>query len=226
MLTPEEWSIIALSLKVSLVATAATLPVAYLLAWTLARLRFPGKTLLDAFVHLPLVVPPVVTGWLLLVLFGRSGPIGAWLERSFGPSSCSVDRRGARRRGHGAAFDGAGDQIVDRGGRPGFGAARPGASRLRAPSSRIHAAERPRHPARATRLACSIGEFGATITFVSNIPGETRTLPLAIYAAPSGAGPRDHCRPSPSSRSCFARRADRLGDIGTAVGRRTGRRVL
>jgi molybdate transport system permease protein len=81
---PAEWAIIALSLKVSLVAVALTLPLAYALAWLLARRRFPGRILLDAAVHLPLVVPPVVTGWLLLILFGRTGPVGAWLEETFG----------------------------------------------------------------------------------------------------------------------------------------------
>src|SRR5690606_11319508 len=83
-LTPDEWSVVALSLRVSLLAVALTLPLAYALAWLLARRRFPGAILLDALVHLPLVVPPVVTGWLLLVLFGRTGPIGAWLEAQFG----------------------------------------------------------------------------------------------------------------------------------------------
>jgi molybdate transport system permease protein len=83
-LTPDEWGIVALSLKVSVVAVALTLPLSYALAWVLARRRFPGVILLDALVHLPLVVPPVVTGWLLLLLFGRSGPIGGWLEAQFG----------------------------------------------------------------------------------------------------------------------------------------------
>lgn len=83
-LSPEEWSVIGLSLKVSLVAVAAMLPVAFALAWILARWRFPGKLLLDALVYLPLVVPPVVTGWLLLILFGANGPIGGWLDRWLG----------------------------------------------------------------------------------------------------------------------------------------------
>jgi molybdate transport system permease protein len=83
-LTPDEWGIVALSLKVSVVAVALTLPPSYALAWVLARRRFPGVILLDALVHLPLVVPPVVTGWVLLLLFGRNGPIGGWLEAQFG----------------------------------------------------------------------------------------------------------------------------------------------
>jgi molybdate transport system permease protein len=79
MLSPAETAIVLLSLKVSLVAVAATLPLAFGLAWLLARGRFPGKIALDALVHLPLVLPPVVTGWLLLLAFGRQGPVGQWL---------------------------------------------------------------------------------------------------------------------------------------------------
>ena len=83
-LSPQDWTVIGLSLKVSLVAVAAMLPIAFALAWVLARWRFPGKLLLDALVHLPLVVPPVVTGWLLLLLFGINGPIGSRLDQWFG----------------------------------------------------------------------------------------------------------------------------------------------
>ena len=85
-LSPAEWEVIGLSLKVSLVAVTLTLPIAYALAWLLARRRFPGRVLLDALVHLPLVVPPVVTGYVLLLLFGRTGPVGQWLEASLGVS--------------------------------------------------------------------------------------------------------------------------------------------
>ena len=84
MLAAHEWQIVALSLKVSAVAVGLTLPLAFALAWVLARSRMPGKVLLDALVHLPLVVPPVVTGWLLLLAFGANGPIGGWLERALG----------------------------------------------------------------------------------------------------------------------------------------------
>ena len=83
-LTPDDWEVIRLSLKVAIVGVALTLPVAFGLAYALARGRFPGRILLDAIVHLPLVLPPVVTGWILLILFGRTGPIGAWLDRLFG----------------------------------------------------------------------------------------------------------------------------------------------
>ena len=84
MLTPAEWTIVSLSLKVSLVAIAAVLPLAFALAWLLARRRFPGMVLVDALVHLPLVLPPVVTGYLLLLAFGPQGPVGAWANRLFG----------------------------------------------------------------------------------------------------------------------------------------------
>ncbi|MGE0776545.1 MAG: molybdate ABC transporter permease subunit, partial [Sphingomonadaceae bacterium] len=84
MLTEAEWAVILLSLKVSLVAVGFTLPIAFGLAWLLARARFHGKLLLDAFVHLPLVIPPVVTGWLLLIAFGRTGPVGRFLEEALG----------------------------------------------------------------------------------------------------------------------------------------------
>ena len=86
MLSAAEWAIIGLSLKISLVAILLTLPVAFALAWVLARGRFPGRMLLDALVHLPLVLPPVVIGWLLLIAFGQSGPIGQWLQSWFGVS--------------------------------------------------------------------------------------------------------------------------------------------
>ena len=84
LLTAEEWQIVALSLKVSSVAILAVLPIAFGLAWLLARGRFPGKILLDAAVHLPLVLPPVVTGWLLLLAFGNNGPAGRWLAETLG----------------------------------------------------------------------------------------------------------------------------------------------
>ena len=85
-MTAEEWTIIALSLKVSGVAVLVTMPIAFGIAWLLARVRFPGKLLLDALVHLPLVLPPVVTGWLLLIAFGNNGPAGRWLTEWFGIS--------------------------------------------------------------------------------------------------------------------------------------------
>src|SRR3546814_2651112 len=86
MLSAEEWGIVVLSLKVGGVAVLATLPIAFALAWVLARYRFPGRLLVDGLVHLPLVLPPVVTGWLLLIAFGPLGPAGRWLESWFGVS--------------------------------------------------------------------------------------------------------------------------------------------
>ena len=83
-LTPDEWIAIRLSLRIALVATAAALPLGLAVAWLLARKKFWGKTLLDGIVHLPLVLPPVVTGYLLLISFGRKGPIGAFLYDVFG----------------------------------------------------------------------------------------------------------------------------------------------
>lgn len=187
MPTPLEWAIIALSLKVSLAAVALTLPIAFALAWLLARHRFPGKIFVDALVHLPLVVPPVVTGWLLLILFGRSGPIGAWLESSFGlvlmfrwsgaALAAAVMALPLMVRAMRLSIEAVDRHLV--------GAARTlGAGRWRAFLTITLPLSTPGILAGAVLgFARAIGEFGATITFVSNIPGETRTLPIAIYTA-------------------------------------------
>ncbi|MEO6042154.1 MAG: molybdate ABC transporter permease subunit [Croceibacterium sp.] len=186
MLTAEEWAVVALSLRVSLVAVAATLPVAYGLAWLLARRRFPGRVLLDAMVHLPLVLPPVVTGWLLLLLFGHNGPAGAWLEARFGITLVF--------RWTGAALAAAvmalplmvramrlSIEAVDR--KLGEAARTLGAGPWRAFWTVTLPLSAPGIAAGAMLgFARSLGEFGATITFASNIAGETRTLPLAIYS--------------------------------------------
>ena len=187
MLDPAEWGIVALSLKVGGVAMLVTLPVAFALAWLLARVRFPGKVIVDAAIHLPLVVPPVVTGWLLLLAFGPNGPIGAWLQQAFGVTVLF--------RWTGAAIA-AGVMALP--------------LMVRAMRLSIEAVDRRLENAARTLgagpwrvfwtltlplsipgvlagavlgFARSIGEFGATITFVSNVPGETQTLPLAIYSA-------------------------------------------
>lgn len=187
MLTSAEWAIVALSLRVSLVAVAVALPVAFALAWVLARWRFPGKVLLDAVIHLPLVIPPVVTGWLLLILFGRSGPIGSWLEEQLGFTFMF--------RWTGAALAAGimalplmvramrlSIEAVDR--RLELAARTLGAPPWRAYATVTIPLSMPGVIAGAVLgFARSIGEFGATITFVSNIPGQTQTLPLAIYAA-------------------------------------------
>ena len=187
MLSPEEWGIVALSLKVGGVAVLATLPVAFGLAWILARYRFPGRVIVDALVHLPLVLPPVVTGWLLLIAFGPLGPIGRWLESWFGMTLMF--------RWTGAALAAAimALPLMVRAMRlsiEGIDRRLEGAARTLG-AGRWHAFRTISLPlalpgvlaALVLGFARSIGEFGATITFVSNIPGETRTLPLAIYSA-------------------------------------------
>lgn len=180
-----EWIIIALSLRVTLVAIAASLPIAYALAWLLARKRFPGRFLLDALVHLPLVLPPVVTGYALLLLFGRNGPIGAPLESVFGMSlafrwtgaalAAGIMALPLMVRAMRLSIEAVDRKLVE--------AARTlGANRWRAFASVTLPLSLPGILAGSVLgFARSIGEFGATITFVSNIPGETRTLPLAIY---------------------------------------------
>ena len=187
MLSPDEWDVIRLSLKVSAVAIGATLPIAFGLAWVLARTRMPGLLLLDALVHLPLVLPPVVIGWLLLLAFGMNGPIGAWLNDWFGVTVLF--------RWTGAAIASAvmalplmvramriSLEAVDR--RFESAARTLGASRAHVFRTITLPLAMPGVLAGAVLgFARSIGEFGATITFVSNIPGETRTLPIAIYGA-------------------------------------------
>jgi molybdate transport system permease protein len=184
-LTPEEWSVVALSLRVSLAAVALTLPLAYALAWLLARRRFPGRLLLDALVHMPLVLPPVVTGWLLLLLFGRNGPIGGWLDAQFGVTlvfrwtgaalAAAVMALPLMVRAMRLSIEAVDRRLVDAARTLG---ARPGRAfltitlPLSAPGIAAGAM---------LGFARSLGEFGATITFASNIAGETRTLPLAIY---------------------------------------------
>src|SRR5690606_16367863 len=169
------------------VAVASTLPVAFALAWLLARGRFPGKVLLDGLIHLPLVLPPVVTGWLLLLAFGSNGPVGRLFEDWFGITFMF--------RWTGAALAAAvmalplmvrairlSLEAVDR---RLEGAARTlGASPAYTFFTITAPLSLPGILAGAVLgFARSIGEFGATITFVSNIPGETRTLPIAIYSA-------------------------------------------
>ena len=187
MLSPEEWGIVALSLKVGGVAVLATLPVAFAIAWLLARYRFPGRVVLDAFVHLPLVLPPVVTGWLLLIAFGPLGPIGSRLESWFGVTlmfrwtgaalAAAIMALPLMVRAMRLSIEGV-DRRLE-------GAARTlGAS----PWYSFWSVSLPLAlpgilAALVLGFARSIGEFGATITFVSNIPDETRTLPLAIYSA-------------------------------------------
>jgi molybdate transport system permease protein len=187
ILTPTEWGIVGLSLKIGLVAMAATLPLAFALAFLLARGRFAGKLLVDALVHLPLVLPPVVTGWLLLLAFAPGGPIGGLLEDWFGVTvlfrwtgaaiAAGVMALPLMVRAMRLSIE-AVDQRLE-------SAARTlGAGRWRVFATITLPLSVPGILAGCVLgFARSIGEFGATITFVSNVPGETRTLPLAIYSA-------------------------------------------
>lgn len=186
-LPTEIWAIIGLSLKISLVAVAIMMPPAFALAWMLARWQFPFKLLVDALVHLPLVVPPVVTGWALLLLFGANGPIGSFLATHFGITLLF--------RWTGAALAAAimALPLMVRAMRLSIEALDMGledaARTLGASGTRLFLTVSlplciPGIVAAAILgFARSIGEFGATITFVSDIPGETRTLPIAIYSA-------------------------------------------
>ncbi|WP_410016016.1 molybdate ABC transporter permease subunit [Sodalis sp. C49] len=184
-LTEYEWQAVALSLQVSLLAVACSLPFGILMAWILVRWRFPGKALLDGIIHLPLVLPPVVIGYLLLIALGRRGFIGAWLYQLTG-FSFSFSWRGAALASAVVAFP-----LMVRAIR----------MSLEAIDLRLEQAARTlgAGPWRVfftitlplsfpgivvgtvLAFARSLGEFGATITFVSNIPGETRTIPLAMY---------------------------------------------
>ena len=183
-LAPDEWQALALSLRIGLLSVACALPLALALAWLLSRKRFPGRLLLEALLFLPLILPPVVTGYALLALFGRHGPLGEWLAQigivvAFRWTGAVI---AAAVMGFPllvlsirVAFDG-----VDR--------------RLEAAAETLGARAWRRFATitlplslRGIAAGCvlafarAFGEFGATISFVSNIPGETRTLPIAIY---------------------------------------------
>nr|WP_067296480.1 molybdate ABC transporter permease subunit [Marinobacterium profundum] len=186
MLSEYEWQALILSLKISSVAVLWSLPPGILLAWLLARGRFPGKALLDSLIHLPLVLPPVVIGYLLLIGMGRQSMIGGWLYESFG-LSFSFSWRGAALASAVVAFPllvraiRLSLEAVDR--RLEEAAHTLGAGRLRVFATITLPLTLPGILA-GTVLAFArcLGEFGATITFVSNIPGETRTLPLAMFS--------------------------------------------
>ena len=194
-LSADESEALALSLSVATRSVLLSLPFALLLSWILTRKRFMGRTLLDAFVHLPLVLPPVVVGYLLLVLFGARGPLGGWLEHTFG-MQLIFTRNGAALATAFMTFPlmvramRISLETVDRGLED---AARTlGAGSLDRFATITLPLMLPGVLAGAiTAFSASLGEFGAVITFVSNIPGETRTLPLALYSAlqtPGGDG--------------------------------------
>jgi len=183
--TAEEWEILRLSLRVAFWSVLVSLPLAVAVAYALARSNFPGKTLFDATVHLPLVLPPVVVGYLLLLVFGRRGPVGAWLEEWFGIVFAF------RWTGAALAAGIMGFPLMVRAVRLSFETID---RKLEAAASTLGAGPTGVFLTITLPLALpgiitgvllsfarSLGEFGATITFVSNIPGETRTLPLAIY---------------------------------------------
>jgi len=186
-LTGEEWTAVALSLRIATVATLANLPVGVAVALLLARGRFPGRALVDALVHLPLVLPPVVTGYVLLVLFGRRGPIGAFLDAHFG-IVLSFRWTGAALAAAVMAFPlmvrsiRLSIEAIDR--RLERAASTLGASPVAVFLTVTLPLALPGIIAgMVVAFAKAMGEFGATITFVSNIPGETRTLPAEIYTA-------------------------------------------
>lgn len=183
-LTPDEWIAVALSLRVAAVATVASLVPGLAVAWILARKRFPGHALLDGLVHLPLILPPVVTGYLLLLTFGRKGLVGSWLSEvgivfSFrwtgAALACAIMGFPLMVRAMRLSIEAVDTKLEQ------------AAAMLGAPPFAVFLAvtlplSLPGILAGAVlAFAKAMGEFGATITFVSNIPGETQTLPSAIY---------------------------------------------
>jgi molybdate transport system permease protein len=191
-LSPNESEALRLSLAVAVRSVLFSLPLALLFAWLLTRRRFLGRTLLDAVVHLPLVLPPVVVGYLLLLVFGARGAVGGWLARTFG-LELIFTRNGAALATAVMTFPlmvramRISLENVDRGLEE---AARTlGAGALDRFVSITLPLMLPGILAGAvTAFSAALGEFGAVITFVSNIPGETRTLPLALYTALQSPG--------------------------------------
>ena len=185
-LSPDEWTAVRLSIKVSTWATVVSLPFGILVAHVLARREFPGKAVLNGLVHLPLILPPVVTGYLLLLTFGRRGPVGRLPRRSI--SASSSPSAGPARRSPAASWRfplmvraiRLSIEAVDR--RLEAAAGTLGASPLWVFATVTLPLILPGVIAgMILTFAKAMGEFGATITFVSNIPGETQTLPSAIY---------------------------------------------
>jgi len=184
-LTPDEWTAVALSLRIAVVATVVALPFGIAIAWLLARKDFWGKALLDGLVHLPLVLPPVVTGYLLLIWFGRRGVIGSFLADTFGivfsfrwtgaALACGVMGFPLLVRAICLSIEAVDARLED--------ASRTlGANPLRVFLTVTLPLALPGIIAGMVLcFAKALGEFGATITFVSNIPGETQTISSAIY---------------------------------------------
>src|SRR6267154_4327520 len=184
-ISPTEWTAILLSLRVAIIATLVATPFGIALAWLLARRNFWGKSVLDALVHLPLVLPPVVTGYLLLLTFGRRGAVGAWLADHLGivfafrwtgaALACGVMAFPLLVRPIRLSIE-----AIDR--RLEQAAGTLGANGLWKFTTITLPLALPGIIAGAMLgFARALGEFGATITFVSNIPGETQTISAAIY---------------------------------------------
>ncbi|MDQ2067047.1 molybdate ABC transporter permease subunit [Xinfangfangia sp. CPCC 101601] len=185
-LSPEEWRAVTLSLRVSAVATVVSLPLGIAVALALARGRFPGRQLLNGLVHLPLILPPVVTGYLLLLTFGRKGWVGQWLDQWFGlvfafrwtgaALAAAIMAFPLMVRAIRLAIEAVDPKLEQ-------AAATLGAGRFMVFLTVTLPLILPGILAGTIlAFAKAMGEFGATITFVSNIPGQTQTLPSAIYA--------------------------------------------
>jgi molybdate transport system permease protein len=190
-LTPDEWQTIFLTLRVAGLAVGGGLPLAILFGWILAS-RFPGKFLLAALVHMPLALPPVVTGWLLLTLCGVEGPVGGWLEQRFGIKLAFTTQGAALACGVMVL------PLMVRAIRQGLEAVDGGLTQAArtlgaGPLDRFWSITLPLAApgvllAVVLGFTASLGEFGAVITFAANIPGQTQTLPLAIYSALQSPG--------------------------------------
>ncbi len=185
-LGPEEWAAVRLSLRVGFWATLLSLPPGIAVAWLLARRRFWGREVLNGLVHLPLILPPVVTGYLLLLTFGRKGPVGGFLEDTFGivlafrwtgaALACAVMAFPLMVRAIRLSLEAVDPKLEQ-------AAATLGASPAWVFATVTLPLMAPGIIAGTIlAFAKAIGEFGATITFVANIPGQTQTLPSAIYA--------------------------------------------
>ena len=227
-LTPDEWQAVALSLRVSFWATVVSLPFGVLVAYALARWNFPGRQILNGIVHLPLILPPVATGYLLLLTFGRRGPVGQVLDEWFG-LVFAFRWTGAALAAGIMAFP-----LMVRAIRLAVEAVDPGleaaAGTLGAPKPLVFATVTlplilPGVVAGAIlAFAKAMGEFGATITFVSNIPGQTQTLPSAIYSFLQVPGGESSALRLVAISVAVAMSALILSEwVGRAIARRIGR---
>jgi molybdate transport system permease protein len=186
-MTPAEAEVLFTSLYVAALAVAGSLPLAVVVAFALSRPRLPGRLALDGLVHLPVILPPVLVGFLLLIFLGRRGPLGSWLDQAFGIHFAFTAKGAALAtavmtfplfvRSIRLAFEAADTRLFE------------AAALLRAgPLDRFFTIALPLAwpgilAGAVMAFAAAMGEFGAVITFAGNIPGQTQTLPLAIYAA-------------------------------------------